>query len=76
MLNKRMYKRIRNYKQRKRWGEIMLTGEGDKEKVGAKEGAVQAESTTSIKIQDREELRAWKNHTQHAQSIWGGGHVE
>lgn len=47
-----MYKGIHNYKQRKRWGEIMLIGEGDKEKAEAKEGAVQAESTASAKVQD------------------------
>lgn len=49
-------------------GEIKLTGEGDKEKAGAKEGAVQAEST-SVKVQDREELRAWTNHTQQARRL-------
>lgn len=56
-------------------GEIKLTGEGDKEKAGAKEGAVQAESTTSVKVQDLEKLRAWTNHTQHARSTEKGGGV-
>lgn len=58
-------------------GEIMLIGEGDKEKAGAKEGAVQAESTARAKVQDQEELRAWTNHTQQALStengVGGGG---
>lgn len=53
-------------------GEIMLIGEGDKEKAGAKEGAVQAESTASAKVQHQEELRAWTNHTQQARSTENG----
>lgn len=34
---------------------------------------MQAERTTSVKVQDLEKLRAWTNHTQHARSTENGG---